>query len=530
MLRKDGTCFVNLGDSYFGGGVHNEVSYDTSEPSHKIQAKSLALIPQRFAIEMVNRDTMDIYELDKGIVICNNIDVTNNNIGGKYAIQRPDKSKRIQYGISEEVEKGTQRPIPQENERMAGEEQREGPSIQQKILLDSSGTGNNTSNEGECQKTQEVKNGSNDKIWRKSSEVRLLWGNDLSVFNNRPYQRENEGTQSRSNKMWLNLRMVKENELSARFQSFMYELQLGNREIWLLPPSRGKNLCLRKRDIPLELLPLFKLKEKEQWRLRNTIIWHKPNCMPSSANDRFTVDFEYLFFFVKNSDIQFWTNEKTGLCVDKKPLGTKGIEWKDWKWRPCPRCQGTGGNTKIDEEEAEKMGSPRARYHRITKQENCKRCKGLGKIKVSLWTGHDYWFEQQFEPLKQSSIERANYSGTSKKTDMGIHGGMTLKAQHEVFRKIREGKTQGANKRCVWTISTKPFSGAHFAVYPEALIETPIKAGCPQGGIVLDPFMGAGTTALVALKQRKRFIGIEIKQEYIDMTKKRIKQVQLNLF
>ena len=313
--------------------------------------------------------------------------------------------------------------------------------------------------------------------------------------------------------------------------------------------------------------------------------------MPSSANDRFTVDFEYLFFFVKNSDIQFWTNEKTGLCVDKKPLGTKGIEWKDWKWRPCPRCQGTGGNTKIDEEEAEKMGSPRARYHRITKQENCKRCKGLGKIKVSLWTGHDYWFEQQFEPLKQSSIERANYGGTSKKTDMGIHGGMTLKAQHEAFRKIREGKTQGANKRCVWTISTKPFSGAHFAVYPEALIETPIKAGCPEfvckkcgkgrskiiiseskptrpgteskdtdnniysvnrkrympeykgeyytdclcgagweGGIVLDPFMGAGTTALVALKQRKRFIGIEIKQEYIDMAKKRIKQVQPNLF
>ena len=49
-------------------------------------------------------------------------------------------------------------------------------------------------------------------------------------------------------------------------------------------------------------------------------------------------------------------------------------------------------------------------------------------------------------------------------------------------------------------------------------------------GIVLDPFMGTGTTALVALKQRKRFIGIEIKQEYIDMAKKRIKQVQPNLF
>ena len=60
-------------------------------------------------------------------------------------------------------------------------------------------------------------------------------------------------------------------------------------------------------------------------------------------------------------------------------------------------------------------------------------------------------------------------------------------------------------------------------MYPEKLIETPIKAGCPEGGIVLDPFMGAGTTALVALKLNRRFIGIEINAAYIKIANKRIK-------
>jgi len=332
------------------------------------------------------------------------------------------------------------------------------------------------------------------------------------------------------------------------------------------------------------------------WIKRNTIIWYKPNCMPASADDRFTVDFEYLFFFTKNNKAIFWTNEKTLECISKKPPGIKGIEGKDWEWRPCPRCQGTGGKTKINEEDAENMGSPRARYHRITKQEKCKRCKGLGKIKVSFWTGHDYWFEQQFEnflsndyDLNRMAKARTEYGGK-----WAQNSGGAIKTQ----RAFVDGYAQGRNKRCVWTIPTQPFPEAHFAVYPEKLIEIPIKAGCPEfvckkcgkarvkilepaeeykkllgkswhphkhdaergmnetpdkkasctaeykfkgysdcgcnagweSGIVLDPFMGAGTTALVALKQRKRFIGIEIKQEYIDMAKRRIAKVQQRIF
>ena len=70
------------------------------------------------------------------------------------------------------------------------------------------------------------------------------------------------------------------------------------------------------------------------------------------------------------------------------------------------------------------------------------------------------------------------------------------------------------------------FPGAHFAVYPEGLIETPIKAGCPEEGIVLDPFFGSGTTGLVALRLNRQFIGIELNPEYVRLAQKRLASVE----
>ena len=85
---------------------------------------------------------------------------------------------------------------------------------------------------------------------------------------------------------------------------------------------------------------------------------------------------------------------------------------------------------------------------------------------------------------------------------------------------------KGRNKRCVWTIGTTNFSGQHFAVYPPKLVETPIKAGCPEGGIVLDPFIGSGTTALVAKQLGRQFIGIELNPEYVKLAKNRLKNIK----
>jgi site-specific DNA-methyltransferase (adenine-specific) len=175
------------------------------------------------------------------------------------------------------------------------------------------------------------------------------------------------------------------------------------------------------------------------WIRRNTVIWKKDNCMPSSARDRLTNDFEYFYFFTKN-----------------------------------PK----------------------------------------------------YYFETQYEPLSIETIKR--YQRGVSETNKWVNGPdgqtkhtMNQPRQHDKSREHPQ-KDIGRIKRCVWTINTRPFSGAHFAVFPEKLVETPIKACCPPNGIVLDPFMGAGTTAVVAKKLGRNFVGIELNEEYIALSEKRI--------
>jgi len=83
-------------------------------------------------------------------------------------------------------------------------------------------------------------------------------------------------------------------------------------------------------------------------------------------------------------------------------------------------------------------------------------------------------------------------------------------------------RTETRNRRTVWTVPIQPYKGAHFATYPIRLIEACVLAGCPQGGVVLDPFAGAGTTAIAVIKHGRKFLGIELNQEYIDMTTRRV--------
>ena len=83
------------------------------------------------------------------------------------------------------------------------------------------------------------------------------------------------------------------------------------------------------------------------------------------------------------------------------------------------------------------------------------------------------------------------------------------------------------NARDVWHINTVPYKGGHFAAYPPKLAERCILAGCPRGGIVLDPFFGSGTTGLAAVKNDRRYIGIELNAEYCELAKERIGGVKL---
>jgi DNA modification methylase len=117
--------------------------------------------------------------------------------------------------------------------------------------------------------------------------------------------------------------------------------------------------------------------------------------------------------------------------------------------------------------------------------------------------------------------ERNGASGAtvSKFEDMGSRGrgdgGITNAPQ-----------VAGRNKRSVWTVATQPFPGAHFAVFPPKLIEPCVLAGSAEGDTVLDPFCGAGTTGLVATRNNRSFIGIELNPDYAEMARQRIRDDQ----
>lgn len=98
----------------------------------------------------------------------------------------------------------------------------------------------------------------------------------------------------------------------------------------------------------------------------------------------------------------------------------------------------------------------------------------------------------------------------------GNRGLVALKARGMV------GHPLGRNPGDVWTLASANFRGAHFATFPPALIERPLLAACPEGGVVLDPFFGAGTVGLVAERHGRDWIGIELNPAYAKLAEKRI--------
>jgi DNA modification methylase len=157
---------------------------------------------------------------------------------------------------------------------------------------------------------------------------------------------------------------------------------------------------------------------------------------------------------------------------------------------------------------------------------------------------HEYIFllskSQKYYYDNEAIQELANYDG---RKDMVMKGSAkyandyapsTTNTQSIAINGHQRWKNNEAgemirNKRSVWTVTTKPFKDAHFATFPEDLIVDCIKAGCPENGIVLDPFMGAGTTALVARKLNRNYIGFELNREYIKIAEKRLSE-ELGMF
>ena len=129
------------------------------------------------------------------------------------------------------------------------------------------------------------------------------------------------------------------------------------------------------------------------------------------------------------------------------------------------------------------------------------------------------------EPIAEATAQRLKRGVGSNKYGTAIPG-------QQQRQTINQPRSHGAitdgdinplrNKRDVWVINTVPFKGAHYAAYPPKLVETCLLAGCPEGGIVLDPFMGSGTTGMVAKRMKRHYIGIELNPDFTEMAYERI--------
>ncbi len=241
---------------------------------------------------------------------------------------------------------------------------------------------------------------------------------------------EDDGT------LWLNIGDSYYNYRPGKGQALVKQTVANNNQD--LPQTcarRGNKLDgLKEKDlIGIPWMLAFALRA-DGWYLRQDIIWHKPNPMPESVQDRCTKAHEYIFLMSKS--------QKYYYDIDSIKEDAHTTDASD-RNRDESRLNNTPGRTRM----------------------------------AGLTTNH---YEKK-------------------------------------------------NKRSVWTVTTKPYEGAHFAVFPSDLIEPCILAGAAPGQVVLDPFMGSGTTAQVAQNLGRQYLGCELNPEYEALQKKRLSQMSLSL-
>ena len=148
------------------------------------------------------------------------------------------------------------------------------------------------------------------------------------------------------------------------------------------------------------------------------------------------------------------------------------------------------------------------------------RCTKSHEYIFLLSKNQNYYYDNEAikEPVKQDW-------GTRDRTKGKYHNPGTGLQPHSGLTKSYERK----NKRSVWTVNKKPYKGAHFATYPEELIEPCILAGSRTGDTILDPFMGSGTTAYMARKHDRHYLGCELHEDYGSLIQKRIKAIPTKL-
>ena len=125
--------------------------------------------------------------------------------------------------------------------------------------------------------------------------------------------------------------------------------------------------------------------------------------------------------------------------------------------------------------------------------------------------------EQCSEDMQRRAA-KGHTRGAGGKIDASRQDADTLRGEHAKVIDVSNGR----NRRSVWTVATRPYKGAHFATFPPDLIRPCVLAGAPFGGVVLDPFLGSGTTAAVAVSEGRHAIGCELNPEYVTLAQQRI--------
>ena len=220
--------------------------------------------------------------------------------------------------------------------------------------------------------------------------------------------------------------------------------------------------------------------QADGWYLRQDIIWAKPNPMPESVTDRCTKSHEYLFLLSKSAKYYFDHEAIKEPCVQDER-------------RPSFRGGAYCNNSTFDNAEGGKSTD-------------------TGNIRTS-WKGSK--FHDGKNLINHPNVgmnHRELRSDIESRHRSSIDGGQSMEAAPNGTR----------NKRDVWTVATQPFKEAHFATFPQKLIEPCVLAGCPIGGVVFDPFTGSGTTGVVTLRHQRDFIGIELNADYVTMARNRI--------
>ncbi len=201
--------------------------------------------------------------------------------------------------------------------------------------------------------------------------------------------------------------------------------------------------------------------QADGWLLRQDIIWHKPNPLPESVQDRCTRAHEYMFLLTRS---------------------------RRYLWNRAAMTEPVSGTA----------------HPRVSK-------KVMAEIRMARSLGANTVASNPRDPSEGAKYQEL-VPGVASSTSL---------------RKALSLPVSVRNRRSVWTVQSRPFKGAHAAVFPPQLIEPCILAGSNPGDLVLDPFGGAGTTGLVAARHGRRYLMIEASEQYCELMRQRLTQEAL---